>query len=169
MKVQLALPLEPREAFARENFVVGSTNANALAFCRILARLARSAVAVLHGPCGARQIASGRHLAAAVRRAARFREADLGPGNCRPKARLSLKMWIQRRAKKLAQAHCSLRWSARSLRRLFFSRAANRRPYGPAHFPTLHRDSLHCQISGCGFRMMPSCWELHANCSRTVN
>jgi len=52
MKVQLALPLEPREAFARENFVVGTTNADALAFVESWPGW-RVPAAVIHGPTGA--------------------------------------------------------------------------------------------------------------------
>lgn len=52
MKAQLALPLEPREAFARENFVVGATNAEALAFVESWPGW-RVPAAVIHGPSGA--------------------------------------------------------------------------------------------------------------------
>jgi chromosomal replication initiation ATPase DnaA len=52
MMVQLALPLEPREAFARENFVVGTTNADALAFVESWPGW-RISAAVIHGPSGA--------------------------------------------------------------------------------------------------------------------
>jgi chromosomal replication initiation ATPase DnaA len=52
MKVQLALALEPREAFARENFVVGPTNADAVTFVESWPDWHVPA-AVLHGPVGA--------------------------------------------------------------------------------------------------------------------
>jgi chromosomal replication initiation ATPase DnaA len=59
MTVQLVLALEPRETFARESFVVGSTNAGAVAFIESWPDW-RVPAAVLHGPAG-----SGKsHLAA---------------------------------------------------------------------------------------------------------
>ncbi len=59
MKVQLALPLEPRQVFAREEFVVGTTNADAVAFVDSWPDWHVPA-AVIHGPAG-----SGKsHLAA---------------------------------------------------------------------------------------------------------
>jgi chromosomal replication initiation ATPase DnaA len=51
MKVQLVLPLEPREAFARENFVVGTTNAKVLTFVESWPDWRVPAVAI-HGPAG---------------------------------------------------------------------------------------------------------------------
>jgi chromosomal replication initiation ATPase DnaA len=51
MNVQLTLPLEPREAFARDEFVVGETNANAIAFVESWPGWSVPA-AVIHGPAG---------------------------------------------------------------------------------------------------------------------
>jgi len=51
MNVQLALPLEPREGYAREEFVVGTTNADAVAFIESWPDWQIPA-AVIHGPAG---------------------------------------------------------------------------------------------------------------------
>jgi chromosomal replication initiation ATPase DnaA len=51
MNLQLALPLEPREAFAREEFVVGPTNADAVSFIESWPGWNVPA-AVIYGPAG---------------------------------------------------------------------------------------------------------------------
>jgi chromosomal replication initiation ATPase DnaA len=51
MNLQLALPLEPREVFAREEFVVGATNADAIAFIESWPGWSVPA-AVIYGPAG---------------------------------------------------------------------------------------------------------------------